>query len=137
MKLKLVRVSEHKDATLGVLCIDERPVAVTLEDKWRDNEKMVSCIPTGTYKVKAHNSPKFGRCYKVYDVPDRSEILIHAGNTHKDTHGCILLGLMYGTVGTDTAILSSRAAVDNFMTLMLGVSECTLTILSAIGSHDG
>ena len=129
MKLRLVRVSEYKDATLGVLCLDDRPIAVTLEDKWRDNERMVSCIPTGAYKVMRHISPKFGECFKVIDVPDRSEILIHAGNTHKDTHGCILLGLMYGTVGTEAAILSSRAAVANFMTEMLGVEEAELEIV--------
>lgn len=135
-KLRLVRVTEYKDATIGTLCLDDRPIAVTLEDKWRDNEKMVSCIPTGTYTITIHNSPKFGRCYKVLDVPGRSEILIHAGNTHKDTHGCILLGLMHGTVGTETAILSSRAAVDNFMTMMLGVDKATLTIVSAVECND-
>jgi len=129
MKLRLMRVSEHNDATLGVLCLDGRPMFVTLEDKWRENEKMVSCIPTGVYRCVAHTSPKFGKCFKVLDVPNRSEILIHAGNTHKDTHGCILLGMMYGTIGTATAILSSRAAVDNFMTAMLGIKECELTIL--------
>lgn len=129
MKLRLVRATEYNDATLGVLCLDARPIAVTLEDKWRDNERMVSCIPTGHYKVKRHSSPKFGECFKVLDVPDRSEILIHAGNTHKDTHGCILLGLQFGTIGTEAAILSSRAAVANFMTLMIGVDEAELEVI--------
>lgn len=26
-------------------------------------------------------------------MPRRSPILFHAGNTHRDTHGCILIGL--------------------------------------------
>lgn len=129
MKLKLVRVSEHKDATLGVLCIDGRPVFVTLEDKWRDNERQVSCIPKGKYELIAHSSPKFGRTFQVMNVPDRDAILIHAGNTHKDTHGCILLGLMYGLLGTDSAILSSRAAMEQFMQLMAGYSKATLEIV--------
>lgn len=128
MKLKLVRVSEFNEATLGVLCLNDRPIAVTLEDKWRNNEKMVSCIPKGKYKVRRHMSPHFGECFKVMDVPNRSDILIHAGNTHKDTHGCILLGLMYGTVGVDAAILSSRAAVANFMSEMCKVDEAELEI---------
>lgn len=131
MKLKLVRVSEYKDAMLGVLCLDARPMFVTLEDRWFDNEKQISCIPAGKYKIKIHNSPKFGRVFQVCDVPDRSQILIHAGNTKEDTHGCILLGLMYGTIGTETAILSSRAALANFMTAMNGISEAELEI------HDG
>lgn len=128
-KLKLVRVSEHNDATLGVLCLDARPMFVTLEDKWRDNERMVSCIPKGKYVIKRHQSPKFGEVFKVLDVPGRNEILVHAGNTHKDTHGCILLGLMYGLVGTESAILSSRAALANFMTAMSEVEKTELEIV--------
>lgn len=128
-KLKLVRVTEHKDATLGVLCIDDRPMFVTLEDKWRDNERQVSCIPKGTYELAAHNSHKFGRTFQVMNVANRDAILIHAGNTHKDTHGCILLGLMYGLLGTDSAILSSRAAMEQFMQLMASDSKATLEIV--------
>lgn len=128
MKLKLVRVSEYKDAMLGVLCLDARPMFVTLEDRWFDNEPQLSCIPAGKYKIKIHNSPKFGRVFQVMDVPGRSQILIHAGNTKEDTHGCILLGLMYGTIGTETAILSSRAALANFMTAMNTYSEAELEI---------
>lgn len=135
-KLRLVRFTEYKDATIGTLCLNGRPVAVTLEDKWKDNEKMVSCIPVGTYKVLRHKSPKFGEVFKVCDVPERSEILIHSGNTHQDTHGCILLGLMFGTIGTEVAILSSRAAVDNFMTAMLGIDEAELTVVSAMTTDD-
>ena len=127
--LRLIRVTEHAGATFGVLCINEAPEFVTLEDAWRDNERLVSCIPKGKYVIKRHKSPKFGECFKVQNVPDRSDILIHAGNTHIDTHGCILLGLMFGTVGTNSAILSSRAAVANFMTEMLGVEEATLEIV--------
>jgi len=132
MKLRLVRVSEHNNATLGVLCLDGRPMFVTLEDAWRDNERMISCIPKGTYKVIWHKSPKFGNVFKVVDVPGRSDILIHAGNTHNDTHGCILLGMMYGTLGTQTAILSSRAALANFMTSMLEVKEAELEIVCPV-----
>ena len=129
MKLKLVRVSEYKDATLGVLCLDARPMFVTLEDRWFDNERLISCIPAGKYKIRLHDSPKFDRVYQVCDVPERSHILIHAGNTKEDTHGCILLGLMYGTLGTETAILSSRAAFANFMTSMAGIEEAELQIV--------
>jgi hypothetical protein len=101
---------------------------VTLEDRWFDNEKQISCIPASKYKIRLHDSPKFGKVYQVCDVPDRSHILIHAGNTKEDTHGCILLGLMYGTLGTETAVISSRAAFANFMTSMIGVEQAELEI---------
>lgn len=128
-ELRLIRVAEHNDATLGVLLIDNRPMFVTLEDKWRDNQRNVSCIPMGRFLVERHLSPKFGDCFAVKNVPDRSGILIHGGNTHHDTEGCILLGLMYGTLGTDAAILSSRAAMASFMSLMGNDSEALLEIV--------
>ena len=49
----------------------------TLELKWLDNKKRVSCIPEDTYEVIPHVSPKFGKCFFVQDVEDRSEILFH------------------------------------------------------------
>lgn len=131
MKLDLVRVAQYDNSTFGVLLCANRPMFLTLEDLWRNNERMVSCIPAGTYTVKRHVSPKFGNCFRVEDVPGRSEILIHAGNTHVDTHGCILLGLMFGTLGTTAAILSSRAAMESFLTVLKDVTETTLTITEA------
>lgn len=131
--LRLVRVTEHNGATMGVLCIDGSPEVVTLEDAWRDNEKQISCIPVGRYKLKLHRSPRFGLTYQVMDVPERSHILIHAGNTHKDTHGCILLGLQYGKSGNETAILASKSAFLKFMELMGNTPEAELIIIDAYG----
>jgi hypothetical protein len=68
----------------------------TVELPDRDNAPNVSCVPFGDYVIRKHNSPKFGKCLKVFDkdgvseVSGRSEILIHAGNTTSDTEGCIL-----------------------------------------------
>ena len=39
----------------------------TLERPWVFNERKISCIPTGTYLVKRHISPKFGQCFKIQD----------------------------------------------------------------------
>ena len=132
-RLRLVRVSEHNGATMGVLCVDDVPEFVTLEDAWRDNERMISCIPVGRYKVAPRNSPKFGRTYQVENVPERSHILFHAGNTHKDTHGCILLGMQFGVIGSESAILASRSAFNRFMDLMAGTPEAELIIIDSYG----
>lgn len=133
MQLRLVRVSEYNGATCGVLCVNDSPEFVTLEDAWRDNERMISCIPVGRYKIKKHRSPKFGLVYRVEDVPQRDQILFHAGNTHKDTHGCILLGMQFGTIGTDSAVLASRSAFNRFMDLMANSPEAELIIIDAYG----
>lgn len=132
-QLRLVRVTEHNGATLGVLCIDGAPEFVTLEDAWRDNERNISCIPIGRYKVKPKLSPKFGKTWQIMDVPERDQILIHAGNTHKDTHGCVLLGMQFGKVGDETAILASRSAFLQFMDRMSGVVEAELIVIDAYG----
>ncbi len=131
--LKIVRVTEHDSATFGVMMVGDKPEFVTLEESWRDNERMISCIPQGRYKIKLHRSPKFGLCYKVMDVPERSEILIHVGNTNADTTGCILLGQRFGPVGDRYGISGSKLAMTRFMQLMSGISEADLVIISAYG----
>jgi hypothetical protein len=131
--LRLIRVTEHAGATFGVLCINEAPEFLTVEDAWRSNETKVSCIPVGRYKIIRHKSPRFGNVYKVLDVPEREHILIHAGNTHRDTEGCILLGMQYGKIGSDSAILASRSAFLQFMKLMENTPEAQLLIIDAYG----
>lgn len=64
----------------------------TLELADRQNQKRISCIPTGNYVVKSHVSPKFGKCFWIQDVPNRSAILIHSGTYHNHSLGCILVG---------------------------------------------
>ena len=52
-----------------------------------------TAIPTGTYKVIVNISPKFGRILpRLLDVPGFDGILIHRGNTDKDSSGCLLVG---------------------------------------------
>lgn len=92
----------------------------TLERPWIFNERKVSCIPTGTYLVKPHISPKFGKCFKIQDVKGRSDILIHSGNVVADTIGCVLVGLSSGSVDdSDTAMVySSRKAMAVLLALI-------------------
>lgn len=133
IQLRLVRVSEYNGATLGVLCVNDMPELVTLEDAWRANERMVSCIPVGRYKVKPRRSPKFGNTWQVMDVPERDNILFHAGNTHKDTNGCILLGMQFGRLNSDSAVLASKSAFMRFLDLMAGAPEAELLVIDAYG----
>lgn len=98
-KLSLLIETNNDDGvqTLGIMYVlnemnEIQFMCRTLELPWKDNLKRVSCIPSGTYNVVKHHSPKFGKCFWVKDVPGRSEILIHTGNYHKDVLGCILVG---------------------------------------------
>ncbi len=96
-KQKMILKREFEDlfGTHGVLLFDdETPTGVfTLEEPWKDNQREISCIPTGTYKLKEHDGTHFKDVWEVCNVPNRTAILIHAGNTIKDTRGCILVGL--------------------------------------------
>lgn len=83
----------------------------TTERPWNNNERNNSCIPAGLYEVKWHKSPKFGWCYKVQNVPNRGEILIHPGNYYWNSHGCILPAKKLGYIHGKKAGLISRPAV--------------------------
>ncbi len=101
----LRRLSEDHRATLGeLLDADGRPLCGTLENRWLSNKPRVSCIPPGIYPLRLRKEggwhkrlgERFPDIHKgaieIADVPGRSYILIHPGNTHKDTLGCILPG---------------------------------------------
>ena len=79
----------------------------TLEDSWHDNARNVSCIPEGTYLCPIAYSNRFQRLMpRLLDVPGRSGILIHSGNTEANTEGCILVGRS----ATGSAVYDSRGA---------------------------
>ena len=92
----------------------------TLERPWIFNERKVSCIPTGTYLVKRHVSPKFGQCFRIQDVKGRSDILIHSGNVVADTLGCVLVGLTSSSVdySSSAVIYNSRKAMAVLLALI-------------------
>ena len=98
MRLKVERLWKKPAYTVGRLFVDGKQFCNTLEDVVRDlpREKKVygeTAIPAGTYKVIFNWSPKFGRNLpRLLNVPYFDGILIHSGNTAKDSAGCILVG---------------------------------------------
>lgn len=116
MELTLRRIARKADYTIGRLYIDGAYFCDTLEDTDRGlsqdkplstnvelKKAGVTAIPTGRYLVTLGvKSPKFSQ-YKQYEfcgghlprllnVPAFEGILIHIGNTAKDSAGCILVG---------------------------------------------
>ena len=98
MKLKLKRIALRDTYTIGKLYVDGQYFCDTLEDRVRDltKEKKVpgeTAIPAGTYNMVVNVSPKFKRMLpRLLNVPQFDGILIHRGNTAKDSSGCILVG---------------------------------------------
>lgn len=122
--VRINRIVKRDDVTLGVLYLpgERFNPLVTLEEPWRDNQPHISCIPAGIYRCVPHNGPKFKNVWRLEDVPGRSAILIHAGNTTRDIEGCILLGTSFGEIAGMPAVLGSRTAVDLFRK-RIGVTE--------------
>lgn len=105
MELRVERLWPRENYTVGRLYVNNEFFSNTLEDKIIDknkngvfdnDEKKVygeSAIPYGKYKVVYNYSPKFGRNLpRLLGVPHFEGILIHPGNTAKDSFGCILVG---------------------------------------------
>ena len=97
INLLLIRDTFSKESTIGELFLNGERICDTLENSWQDNQRNISCIPEGIYPVRLRLPRESGtRDYihlLVKDVKDRDYILIHIGNTAKDTSGCILVGL--------------------------------------------
>lgn len=99
MNVVLKRISQSEKGTFGNMLIAGQPVCVTLEDPWNDNQRGVSCVPPGSYECVPHNGRRFRDVWLLKNVPGRSYILIHSGNSIKDTSGCILVGREFGGSG--------------------------------------
>lgn len=96
VNLLLIRDTFTKESTIGRLFINGESFCDTLENPYINNERNISCIPEGNYKVRLRLPRESAtRDYLhllVQDVPNRDYILFHIGNTAKDTSGCILVG---------------------------------------------
>lgn len=110
MELTLDRIAKRNDYTIGKMYLGGVYFCDTLEDKVRElgkdgNGKIkgMTAIPAGRYRVRMDIvSPKYsrkqayhfcsGRVPRLMEVPFFDGILIHIGNTAKDTEGCILVG---------------------------------------------
>lgn len=105
MELLLERKWCKPDYTIGRLYVNGKFYCNTLEDTVRDINKngTFDCgefkisghtaIPYGKYEVIVNYSPKFKReLPRLLNVKHFDGILIHRGNTHRDSSGCILVG---------------------------------------------
>ena len=113
----LKRIYKGEDYTIGHIYIDGEYVCDTIEDTDRGLTDQMSeqeiakikvanqtAIPTGTYKLTLDVvSPRFikkpyyysfckGKLPRLLKVKGFDGILIHKGNTQKDSSGCIIVG---------------------------------------------
>lgn len=134
--LILNRTRTDKRGTLGILSGPDCPFTLfTLEEPWLNNASRVSCIPAGTYVCRPHawgeDKAKFHfkEVWEVTKVPNRTAILIHAGNTLKDTQGCILVGKILAGF----SVRESQSAL-HLLRRYIGQHSFTLQIVDAFST---
>jgi hypothetical protein len=98
--LTLKRLSDERDGVFGELLLDDELLCRTVERRWHNNQRMISCIPLGEYLCVKRVSPKYGHHWHLLDVPSRDLILIHNANWAHQLNGCIGVGKDFA-VGTD------------------------------------
>ena len=105
MKLDVIRFQFGKDATNGLLFIDDIFECYTLEDQYQEKKVMhETCIPEGEYKIEYRTvggfhskyTARYGSFHRgmlwIKQVPGFEYILIHTGNTDEHTSGCLIVG---------------------------------------------
>jgi len=118
--ITIKRFAHHPTGTLGVMQIPSNQLHTfyTIERPWLNNKPFESCIPLGEYSIKWKESPKFGMCYEVENVEERTHILLHVANFPTDVVGCIGLGM--DLMGDRIAVASSKLAMEKFHDLTGG-----------------
>ena len=129
--VELIRLEEGEQGTIGVLKINKQVFCYTLEPTDKLNKPNESCIPAQQYRCASVHSSRFGMTFEVMNVPGRSHVLFHRGNTQDDTLGCILLGQTVGKLKGERAVLNSGNTFKEFMFNMgshqgfhLTIKEC-------------
>lgn len=118
-----------------------------IERRWNDNTpydasnpEQTSCIPEGVYQLNWRRSGVVERStggeflwgWEVANVPRRSFIMIHPGNTVRDVVGCIAPGNAIGSVHSSVAVLNSRAVFREFMARVTPDREWVINITTEV-----
>lgn len=123
----ILRYVDDGNTTLGLLFIEKKFFAYTLEDTHRD-EKIPggTRIPEGHYKLSINESLSpltqryrnrfnwFSYHIEIKEIPNYDKVYVHIGNTHKDTEGCILIADGVNAANPEKMILQSQKAYERF-----------------------
>lgn len=127
MKVTIARFAYFEDRTLGIMNIGGTQFA-TLEPVKESIEKP-RCIPMGAYQAETFISKKAkGKTFKLKNVPDFSDILIHIGNRPEDTRGCILIGMAFSQLPEGVRIIQSADAMELFQKITESEDEIDIEI---------
>ena len=125
IRLKLERFLFSEKSTIGILQHNGDVLCYTLEpsllSKKLNNE--------GTYSATVAPTPSWSRFFgdrryeyqiRLEDTDERKGILIHIGNTPKNTEGCILVGSTYG----HDIVYGSEVCYSRLVEFLRGLAPC-------------
>lgn len=102
LSLEINRLSDDGKQTLGEFNVIGADFSgKTMELPYKDNKRLISCIPTGRYTVKKRISPAYGNHFHIQNVPNRDNVLIHFGNYYTNFKGCIGVGKEFKDLNKD------------------------------------
>lgn len=119
------RYLSDDETTLSNIYVNGRFICYGLEDAYHEKKiKGRTRISQGVYRLKLRTfggfharhakSPYYRDTHigmiEIADVPEFTNILIHAGNTHRDTSGCLLVGMQAMAHLSPIAVHQSRLA---------------------------
>ena len=143
MNITLKRTFKGPEYTIGHIYINDKYICDSLEDTDRylwegmtldeiKSKKVYgqTAIPYGTYKINMNTvSPKFkdrqwakpydGKLPRLENVKGFEGVLIHVGNSNKDTLGCILVGFNH----VKGLVINSTSAFNKLMKILLECNE--------------
>lgn len=125
--LTVLRYTDDGQTTLGLLFIDGRFFAYTLEDTHRDEKISANTrIPEGRYPLSINPNmtdltkryrnrfPWFEYHIEIQNIPNYDLVYIHIGNSHQDTRGCILLADGVNAASAEKMVTHSQKAYERF-----------------------
>jgi len=129
INLLIIRDTFTEESTVGELFLNGERMCDTLENPYINNERNISCIPEGEYKVRLRLARESAsRDYLhllVQDVPNRDWILFHRGNSAKDTSGCILVGF----ASKQDYVKNSTLAMDLLMKEIINLGGTNINLI--------
>ena len=128
--LEVGRVEENYPwGTFGYLKIQKQVFCVTLEPPDVENALRISSIPAQQYWCRRYSSDRYPNTFQIMNVPDRTKVLLHAGNIVEHTEGCIILGQYWGKLqGAERSVNNSGKTFNKFMDIMKGYDLLHLTV---------
>ena len=129
VNLLIIRDTFTEKSTIGNLYLNGEWLCDTLELPYKDNQRNISCIPAGQYKVRLRTARESStRDYLhllIQDVPNRDFVLVHVGNKSSDSRGCVLVG-----IGTEQDFVkNSRLAMELLMKELLNLGGTNINLI--------